>query len=98
VFYNLRNHEHMQPGGLQQLTKRLAKRAGIIGRVNPHAWRHTFAREYLARGGNAASLQQLMGHADVETTLGIYGTYTLSDALETHNRFSPADSILDIDD
>lgn len=95
VFYNLRNYEHMLPGGLQQLMKRLAKRAGIEGRVNPHAWRHTFAREYLARGGNAASLQQLMGHADVETTLAIYGTYTLSDALETHERFSPAANILD---
>lgn len=95
VFYNLRTHDAMLPGGLQQLMKRLAKRAGITSRVNPHSWRHTFAREYLARGGHPSSLQILMGHKDVETTLGIYGTYTLTDALETHKRFSPAADILD---
>jgi site-specific recombinase XerD len=47
----------------------MKKRAGIEGiRVSPHTLRHTFARTYLARGGDLGKLSRLMGHSKVSTT------------------------------
>jgi len=50
------------------MLKRRAKRAGVQGRSNPHAFRHAFAREYLMSGGDLATLYQLMGHGSVKVT------------------------------
>ncbi|MBO7675296.1 MAG: tyrosine-type recombinase/integrase [Atopobiaceae bacterium] len=36
--------------------------------VHPHAFRHLFARRFLAAGGDIALLADLMGHSSVETT------------------------------
>ena len=36
--------------------------------VSPHCWRHTYATEYIAAGGDALTLKELMGHSDLSTT------------------------------
>lgn len=48
--------------------QRLAKRAGIDGRVSPHSMRHTFATLHLEAGGTLHDLQDSLGHADPRTT------------------------------
>ena len=40
---------------------------GIEG-FHVHQMRHTFACQWLERGGNLAALQQVLGHASIETT------------------------------
>ena len=40
--------------GIRQVLKRLGKKAGVEGPVNPHSFRHGFAREYLLSGGDLA--------------------------------------------
>ncbi len=40
--------------------------------VTPHICRHTFATNMARSGMNPKSLQILMGHADISTTLNIY--------------------------
>lgn len=56
-------------GGFQIAFKRVMRRAGISGpKAGPHTLRHTFATEYIRAGGNAFALQELMGHADIEST------------------------------
>lgn len=42
--------------------------------INPHLLRHSFARHFLARGGDPRHLAQILGHASIKTTLDIYGT------------------------
>ncbi len=52
--------------------KRASTAAGI-GHVSSHAFRHTYRSWLDAVGTSVAVQQKLMGHADVRTTLNVYG-------------------------
>lgn len=53
--------------GLWTEVKEAAAEAKLRG-VTPHRLRHTFATEYLRRGGNIRELQQILGHASLAST------------------------------
>jgi integrase/recombinase XerD len=65
--------------GVEQVTRLLAKEAGITKRANPHAFRHAYATEWLRRGGNIISLQRVLGHADLSMIQGVYAHLDSSD-------------------
>lgn len=46
----------------------LAKRAGLGREVHPHLFRHTFATHLMRGGADARSVQELLGHASLQTT------------------------------
>lgn len=48
---------------------RYAEKAGIDKHVTVHTLRHTFATGYLDAGGRIEDLQQMLGHADLKTTM-----------------------------
>lgn len=75
--------------GLYQMLKRLAIRAGITGKFNPHAFRHSFAKEFLKSGGDLASLSQLMGHTSVVITADQYSQFGLDELSSIHDKHSP---------
>jgi site-specific recombinase XerD len=79
--------------GITMLFKRIRKRAGFTERrVHPHLFRHTFAVRYLMAGGDVFTLQELLGHEDMET---IRNYMHLADAnVQAQKRkFSPGDQI-----
>lgn len=66
-------------GGVEQAVRLLAREAGIEKRVYPHIFRHSFATEWLRRGGNIISLQRVLGHADLSMIQGTYAHLDTSD-------------------
>lgn len=81
--------------GLLQLFQRLGQAAGIEAtRCSPHTMRHTAALNYLTNeGGDAISLQRLMGHTTLEMT-NRYLAISGADVEAKHRRASPADNLL----
>lgn len=61
-----------------ELVRRLRRRTGV--EFGPHWFRHTYATWLLRRGAGIESVQQLLGHASITTTVDTYGHLTVEDA------------------
>jgi integrase/recombinase XerD len=78
---------------IQITLRRYGKQAGIEGvRVSPHTLRHTFATQYILNGGDAFSLQQILGHSTLEMVKQ-YVKLANRDVALQHRRYSPVDNL-----
>jgi integron integrase len=59
---------HVKESGLQKAVKTAVAKAGIRKRAGCHTMRHSYATHLLENGMNIRMVQELMGHASVETT------------------------------
>ena len=64
----IRRH-HIHESVLQRAVKKAAEAAGIPKQVNCHTLRHSFATHLLQAGYDIRTVQELLGHADVSTTM-----------------------------
>ena len=84
---NMGRH-HLNPRTVQKSVKEAIKKSGIHKHASCHTFRHSFATHLLESGYDIRTVQELLGHADVNTTM-IY-THVLNKG--GRGVISPADS------
>ncbi|MEM6687855.1 MAG: site-specific tyrosine recombinase XerD [Planctomycetota bacterium] len=73
---------------LWRLVKIYARRAGVDPTISPHVMRHSFATHLLAGGADLRLVQEMLGHASIQTTQ-IYTHVEHSRLKQVHQKFHP---------
>ncbi|PZO11859.1 MAG: integron integrase [Leptolyngbya foveolarum] len=60
---------HLHESGLQKAVKQAVRSVGLQKRVSCHTFRHSFATHLLQNGYDIRTVQELLGHKDVKTTM-----------------------------
>lgn len=60
---------HLHPSAVQRAVARAARASGVGKRVSCHTFRHSFATHLLESGADVRTVQELLGHRDVSTTM-----------------------------
>lgn len=89
VWCNVRTGAPLTESGVHEALRRLKRAAKVKGRVNPHAFRHRFAREYINNGGDISTLAKILGHSDLSTTANYYAVFDEDELHDFHDRFTP---------
>jgi site-specific recombinase XerD len=75
--------------GLYQAVKRIAERAGVVGRSNPHAFRHFFGHKWMETGGGISQLSDMLGHSQIHVTKQFYLRFDIEAIRREHSAHSP---------
>jgi integrase/recombinase XerD len=83
-----RSGQRMRREAIWELIKRYAKRVGVHSDVSPHTLRHSFATHLLAGGADLRLIQEMLGHASIQTTQ-VYTRVENSKLKRVHQQFHP---------
>jgi site-specific recombinase XerD len=85
----MRRH-HIHDSAIQKTVRAAAVKSGLTKRVTSHTLRHSFATHLLQSGADIRTVQELLGHADVATTM----IYTHTAGMGGQVTRSPLDRIV----
>ncbi|MBN1286914.1 MAG: site-specific integrase [Anaerolineae bacterium] len=80
----------LQYDGLRTMLLRRGDAGRCEGPVNPHAFRHGFAKSYVLAGGDLFTLADLLGHEDFTMTKAFYAIFGFEELRQPHDKYSPA--------
>lgn len=90
LMFGTRNNTLVTVRNFDRDFQTLGRVLGITGvRVSPHTLRHSFACEYLRRGGNLEFLRRILGHSSIITTQKYLRSLGVDDLQAVHDRLSP---------
>ena len=83
-----RRGRRLRREAIWELVKKYAARAGAPPSISPHTLRHSFATHLLAGGADLRQVQEMLGHASIQTTQ-LYTHVDPSRLKKVHRRFHP---------
>ena len=87
LFCNDRGGTQMTKSNVERIMRKITERSGLQGkRVSPHILRHTTATQALRSGMPVQDVQQLLGHANISTTM-IYASTCAESIAAGHRKF-----------
>lgn len=87
LFCNDRGGTQMKKDNIEKIMRQISAKSGIQGkRISPHVLRHTTATQAMRSGMPVQDIQQLMGHANISTTM-IYASTTMEAVASGHKKF-----------
>jgi integrase/recombinase XerD len=93
-FFLTKDGNRLDLRNVERIVERIAERAGLDRvRITPHILRHTFATHYIQNGGDPFSLQRILGHSGIKTTM-VYVNLAGVGLQEAHAKASPVDHLL----
>ncbi len=69
LFTTLHGNRQCSPWALRLLVNTVKKRTTITKRVHPHKFRHSLATNMILRGASPITVQRMLGHANLSTTM-----------------------------
>lgn len=88
VIFQNRTGKRFSRVGLWKVVKGLVRRAGILKRVTPHTFRHSFATHLIEGGADLRMVQEMLGHADISTT-EVYTKLDRDYIIAEHRKYHP---------
>ncbi|MBC8873565.1 MAG: site-specific tyrosine recombinase XerD [Planctomycetes bacterium] len=83
-----RRGRRLRREAIWELVKRYAARVGAPPSISPHTLRHSFATHVLAGGADLRQVQEMLGHASIQTTQ-VYTHVDQSRLKKVHRQFHP---------
>jgi site-specific recombinase XerD len=68
LFFDLNTKVPLKTSSVESIVHRLKVRLKLTESITPHKWRHTFATNYVNKGGNLETLRLILGHTSLKTT------------------------------
>jgi site-specific recombinase XerD len=93
LFISKRTKQGITRQGIARMLNRLAERAGVQDRRNPHSFRHAFARDFLKAGGEITQLAGIMNHSSIWVTTNYYARWNDAELRGAHAANSPINSL-----
>jgi site-specific recombinase XerD len=68
LFIDINTGENLKTQTIESITSRLQKKLKLKEKINPHAWRHTFATRMINNNANIEYIRLYLGHSNISTT------------------------------